>query len=84
MGDTTEVLDLDWLQRSTLATLSIAQTAKLLGLNQRSVSGAVARGELPSLRIGRRILIPRLALLRLLGADPDTPNVNTPSGVSDG
>lgn len=74
MSDTTvelgpdEAPNLDWLRASTAAAVTLKQAAAVLDVDQRTVSAAVKRGELPSIRIGRRILIPRLPLLQLLGA----------------
>ncbi len=53
--------------------LNADQVAVLLGLGRGSVYEALRRGDLPSVRIGRRILIPREPLLRLLGVSGDTP-----------
>jgi excisionase family DNA binding protein len=41
-------------------------TAKILRLGKMSVYEAVSRGEIPYIRIGRRILIPRNVLERML------------------
>ena len=43
-------------------TLSVAETADLLGISRWLVQQAVRDGSLPSVRVGRRILIPRLRL----------------------
>jgi excisionase family DNA binding protein len=45
---------------------TVCEVAKILRLGKMSVYEAVSRGEIPSLRIGRRILIPRNALERML------------------
>jgi len=42
-------------------TMSVEEAGKLLGIGRPSAYGAVRRGELPSLKIGRRILVPRSA-----------------------
>ena len=47
-------------------TLSVKEAAKLLGLSRGLTYEAVGRGEIPSIRIGHRILIPRAALHRML------------------
>lgn len=39
-------------------TLSVAETAELLGISRWLVQQAVRDGSLPSVRVGRRILIP--------------------------
>ena len=48
------------------AVLDIAEAAKLLGISRNSAYEAAARGELPTIRIGRRLLVPKLALERML------------------
>jgi excisionase family DNA binding protein len=48
------------------ATLDVDEAAKLLGLSRNATYAAVAAKQIPSLRIGRRIVIPRVALERLL------------------
>lgn len=53
-------------------TLSIDQTAEILGISRGLVYGLVARGELPSIRFGRRILVLKRAIDKLVNAD-DTP-----------
>jgi excisionase family DNA binding protein len=53
----------------TLA-LSVAETARLLGLSREGAYQAVRRGEIPSIRIGKRILVPRTALELLLQVGP--------------
>jgi len=46
--------------------LSVDEAAELLGLNRNSVYEAAKRGELPTIRVGRRVLISRAGLQRLL------------------
>jgi excisionase family DNA binding protein len=48
-------------------TLSVKDAAKLLGIGRNSAYEAVRRGEIPAIRIGRRCIVPRVALERLLG-----------------
>jgi excisionase family DNA binding protein len=47
-------------------TLTVDQTARLLKIGRRNAYEAVARGEIPSVRIGRRILVPTHRLFELL------------------
>src|SRR5207237_1746928 len=42
---------------------------QMLGLGRNATYDAVARGEIPVLRFGRRILVPRKALERLVNGD---------------
>ncbi|SDR31373.1 DNA binding domain-containing protein, excisionase family [Rhizobiales bacterium GAS113] len=53
-------------------TMTVPTAAKRLGIGRNQCYEAVARGELPAIRIGRRLLIPMAALERLLdaGASP--------------
>lgn len=51
------------------ATITIEQTAKLLGLGRTAAYEAARRGELPTRRLGWRPLVPVPALLDWLGAN---------------
>ena len=57
---------------STHTVLTVDQVAELLGLDRKTVYTAVANGELPSRRLGRRILIPTTSFLTWLTGDDDT------------
>jgi excisionase family DNA binding protein len=47
--------------------ISVAEAGQLLGLSRSSAYQAVQRGKIPSVRIGRRILVPTAPLLEMLG-----------------
>jgi len=49
-----------------LLVLTVKEAAGLLGIGVNSAYEAIARGELPHIRIGRSIRIPRAALERFL------------------
>jgi excisionase family DNA binding protein len=49
-------------------TWTVAEAADLLGISRTSAYEAAHCGELPVKVIGRRMLVPRVALLRLLDA----------------
>ena len=53
-------------------TLTVEETASVLGLGRTATYEAVRRGQLPSRRLGRRIIIPVPALLEWLGTDRST------------
>jgi len=53
-------------------TYTLAEAATRLGISTWLAYEAAHRGELPVCRIGRRMLVPRAALLRLLGQDPSS------------
>lgn len=48
-------------------TLTIHEAGEMLGISRRSAYRAAARGEIPTLRLGRRVLVPTPRLLALLG-----------------
>lgn len=50
-------------------TMRVNEVAIELGISRASAYEAVARGEIPSIRIGRRVLVPTAALRRMLGVD---------------
>ena len=49
-------------------TLSVEEAAEALGIGRTLAYEAVRRGEIPTVRIGRRLLVPRTALDQLLAA----------------
>ena len=49
--------------------LTVAETAKVLGIGRSAAYEAARRGEIPSLRLGRRVLIPKRALSSLLAGE---------------
>ena len=59
-------------------TLTVEEAAKVLGISRAFAYESVRRQDLPSVRIGRRILIPKSALERLLDAampaEPEDPD----------
>jgi len=50
----------------TRKTKTIPEAARELGISRNSAYEAAARGDLPTVRIGRRILVPAAALERML------------------
>jgi excisionase family DNA binding protein len=46
--------------------LSITEAAKRLGVHRETLRAAIARGEIPAGRVGRRWLVPVAAIERLL------------------
>jgi excisionase family DNA binding protein len=59
-------------------TLSVEEAAKLLGIGRNLCYDKVKTGEIPVIKIGRRLLVPRSALEKLL-ANPKPLNL-TPAG----
>ena len=54
------------IPHSELLTLSVEQAARILGIGRSAAYEAIRCGQIPAIRIGRRVLIPRVALLRML------------------
>jgi excisionase family DNA binding protein len=54
----------EWKQRDAL---SVEEAGKILGLGRGSSYAAARTGEIPTIRIGKRLIVPRAALERLLG-----------------
>jgi excisionase family DNA binding protein len=54
------------LRDDSRLTWTVTEAAQLLGISRASAYEAAHRGELPIRVIGRRMLVPRVALLRLL------------------
>lgn len=50
------------------ATISVEQAATVLGLGRTAAYEAARRGEFPTRRLGRRVVVPVPALLEWLGA----------------
>jgi excisionase family DNA binding protein len=63
------VIDLDPERRPTI---SIDESAIVLGISRASAYEAAKNGELPTVRFGRRIRVPSAALRRLLALDEPT------------
>lgn len=59
-----------------LLALSVEKARKLLGISRGLMYEAVRTGQIPHIRIGRRILIPRPALMRLLEGENNVSNEN--------
>ena len=54
-------------------TISIPEAARLLGIGRSLAYEAANRGEIPTIRIGDRVLVPMAALKRMLQeSDPKT------------
>ncbi len=51
--------------------LTVEEARRLIGLSRGLMYDAIHRGEIPSIRIGRRILIPRVALQQMIEGKPN-------------
>ena len=67
--------------------LTVAEAAGALRLSSNKTYEAIRRGELPSVRIGRRLLVPKAGVLQLLQIADTQINVNahaTPNVIDAG
>ncbi len=60
-----EHLTLEDLRTSTAPTITMTTAAAVLEVDPRTVSAGVKEGTIPSVRLGRRIVIPREKFLKL-------------------
>lgn len=61
-------------------TFTVEEVAQKLGISRASAYQGVASGEIPSIRIGRRILIPRIGLeVALRAGGPEQSGGEAPS-----
>ena len=51
-------------------TLTMAQVAQLLGINVDSAYDYAHQEKFPVLKLGRRLFVPKVPFLRLLGVEP--------------
>ncbi len=51
-------------------TMTVAETCEVLRISRDSAYRAAREGDLPVIRLGRRMLVPTAALRRMLGIDP--------------
>jgi excisionase family DNA binding protein len=66
------------MDRSRRLTVSVPEAAELLGISRALAYELVARGELPSLQFGRRLVVPWRAIERLLASCEDTAPTEPP------
>lgn len=50
-------------------TITVKEAALLLGISERSAYEAAHRGEIPVIRLGRRMTVPTVLVLRMIGFD---------------
>ncbi len=60
------------IETTTAAVLTVPEAGQILGIGRAASYAAAKRGEIPTIRIGGRIVVPTAALRRLLAID-DTP-----------
>jgi excisionase family DNA binding protein len=53
---------------ATRPTISVREAAEMLGIGKSAAYAAVANGEIPAIRIGKRLVIPRYRILNMIYA----------------
>jgi excisionase family DNA binding protein len=53
-------------------TLSVEHAARLIGVSRTTAYRLVRDGELPGIKVGRRVLVLKKPLMEMLGAEEDT------------
>jgi excisionase family DNA binding protein len=72
MTPDTNITIIDLTTDDAPATITVTQAGRLLGISRGGAYRAATAGELPTIRIGRRLLVPVPALMSLLGAGATT------------
>ena len=61
-----EIFNTEQSQPDRPETYSVPEAGQIVGLGKNASYAAARRGELPTLRFGRKLRVPRVALERLL------------------
>jgi len=72
------------MDRNRRLTLSVTEAAEVLGISRALAYELVARGELPSLQFGRRLVVPWRAIERLLASCEDSAATEPPDVAGGG
>ena len=54
------------MKNDTVATVTVTEAAKILGIGRNQAYAAAKTGELPTIRFGKRLVVPVAGLERLL------------------
>jgi hypothetical protein len=52
-------------------TTTVPLAGRALGLSRNAAYAAAGRGEIPTLKFGKRLVVPTMALRRMLGLQPE-------------
>ena len=58
-------------------TLTVPEAARALGISRGQAYQAAQQGEIPVIRIGRRLLVPKAALLKMVNQAGQAPSGET-------
>lgn len=65
----TATVTVDMLRASRSLVITRTEAAQALGVDPRTVTAGIENGTIPSVRLGRRVVIPREKFLRLFDRD---------------
>jgi len=65
----TATVTVEMLRESRSLVITRAEAAAALGVDPRTVTAGIENGSIPSVKLGRRVVIPREKFLRIF--DPD-------------
>ena len=61
------------LEKLVTPTVSVPLAGEILGLSRNKAYEAAAKGEIPTLKFGKRIVVPTMLLRQMLGLESDLP-----------
>ena len=59
------------LEKLVAPTVSVPLAGEILGLSRNKAYEAAAKGEIPTLRFGKRLVVPTMPLRQMLGLESD-------------
>jgi excisionase family DNA binding protein len=57
-------------------TITVEEAAEMLGISRTSAYGCATRNEIPTVRLGRRVLVPLARLMAMLDDPPLEPETS--------
>lgn len=64
-------------------TYSVEEAGEILGISRSSAYEAAYRGDIPTLRIGKRILVPRIPFEKMLGKEHESKSVQDITSINE-
>ncbi|MEO9009897.1 MAG: helix-turn-helix domain-containing protein [Nakamurella sp.] len=65
----TTTITLDEVRASRSAVITRTEAAAALGVDPRTITASIENGSIPSVKLGRRVVIPRERFIRLIDGD---------------
>ena len=61
------------MENSERLTMSVVEAARTLGISRYAAYAAVKNGQIPVLKIGKRLLVPKVKLMRMIEGNDEKP-----------